>query len=190
MTELENLQEVQRVVGGLVVQVSDWDAATPCPAMPTKAVVAHLTGGDAMIADLLADRAFDPSTLGPPSAAGYAAAADALIAAYQVPGSAEKTIMAPIGPASGGQMMIMRTIEHVAHGWDVAVSQGLPTDELEPFAAPLIPVCEALFVQLADVVGERRPFAEPVPVPAEAPALDRFVGLLGRNPRWSPTASR
>jgi hypothetical protein len=81
----------------------------------------------------------------------------------------------------------MRTIEHVAHGWDVAVSQGLPTDDLEPLAAPLIPVCQALFVQLADVVGgEHRPFAAPVPVHEDAPALARLVGLLGRDPAWSP----
>jgi uncharacterized protein (TIGR03086 family) len=186
MSELDDLEQAHRVVGTLVTEVSDWDAASPCPGMSPRSLVAHLAGGDVMIADLLADRPFDPATVGPPTARTYRAAADALAAAYREPGAVEKTIMAPIGPASGGQMMVMRTIEHVAHGWDVAVSQGLPTDDLEPLAAPLIPVCQALFVQLADVVGERRPFAEPVPVPDDAPALDRLVGLLGRDPAWSP----
>ena len=185
MTELKDLQAAHRAVGSLVSEVSDWDAATPCPGMTTRDLVGHLIGGDVMIADLLRDRRFDPSTLGTPTADGYRTAAGELSGALAEPGALGKTIMAPIGPASGGQMMIMRTIEHVVHGWDVASAQGLPTDELDAVAAPLIPITEGLLVQLADAVGERGPFADPVPVAADATALDRLVGLLGRNPHWA-----
>ncbi len=186
MTELKDLQAAQRAVGSLVSEVSDWDAATPCPGLTTRDMVAHLIGGDVMIADLLRDRPFDPSTLGTPSPDGYRAAAAELAGALAEPGALEKTIMAPIGPASGGQMMIMRTIEHVVHGWDVATAQGLPTDELDAVAAPLIPITEVLLVQLGDAVGARLPFADPVVVPDDAPPLDRLVGMLGRNPQRAP----
>lgn len=182
MTGPQDLQAAHRVVGHLVSQVSDWEASTPCPGFSARTLVGHLVAGDAMIADLLQDRRFDPATLAAPSAESYQEAAKDLTAALDLPGAMEKTIMAPIGPASGAQMMIMRTIEHVVHGWDLAVSQGLPTDGLDDLAGPLIPVCEALFAKLGDVVMERRPFAAPVPVEPDAPALDRLVALLGRDP--------
>jgi hypothetical protein len=29
-------------------------------------------------------------------------------------------------------------------------------------------------------------FGERVPVPDDAPALDRFIGFMGRDPGWTP----
>ncbi len=185
MTTVPDLQAAHHAVGSVVQQVSDWDARTPCPDLTTGGVVRHLIGGDVMIAALLNDEQFDPRSVGEPGAERYRVAADGLAAALRQPGALEKTIMSPVGPASGGQMMVLRTVEHVVHGWDVAVSQGLPTEDLDALAAPLIGVSEQLLAQLAGVLAERRPFADSRPVAADAPALDRLVALLGRDPHWS-----
>ena len=73
--------------------------------------------------------------------------------------------------------------ELVVHGWDVARASGQPYDvgpaELEAVRAFVAP--------LADASPEERAglFGPPVPVPDDAPELDRVVGLTGRDPRWS-----
>ena len=183
MSELNLLRSAHRVTGSFVDQISDWDASTPCSELTARDLVGHLQGGDAQITGQLQDRPVERSVGSAPSAEGYRSAADDLVTALGEPGAPQKMITAPIGRVPAGQMMVMRTIEHVVHGWDLAVSQDLPVRDLNEPAIPLIPITEHLLVQLADVVMDRRPFADPVPVPADAPAIDRLVGLLGRDPR-------
>ncbi|MHA3702587.1 TIGR03086 family metal-binding protein [Jatrophihabitans sp. YIM 134969] len=76
--------------------------------------------------------------------------------------------------------------EYVVHGWDLAAATGqrwAPSDE----------ACEAS-LQFAPAMltdefqGEGKPFGPPVPVPDDAPALDRLLGLSGRDPGWSPAS--
>ena len=75
--------------------------------------------------------------------------------------------------------------ELVVHGWDLAVATGQPYD------------ADAASIEVA--LGFVGPFSEPeaaqqregvfgpvVPVPDGAPALDRLIGLAGRDPSWSP----
>lgn len=71
--------------------------------------------------------------------------------------------------------------ELVVHGWDVARASG---QDYQPGEAELA-VCTE-FVSAFDASGEG-PFGKPVPVPADAPALDRLVGGAGRDPSWSPS---
>jgi len=70
--------------------------------------------------------------------------------------------------------------ELVVHGWDVARASGQPftTDD-----ATLQPCLE--FVQMAAAQsGGKGPFGPPVPVPEDAPRIDRLIGLAGRDPAW------
>ncbi len=74
--------------------------------------------------------------------------------------------------------------ELVVHGWDVARSSGQPYDcgERELLA------CLEFVSQFAPGPG-REPapeglFAAAVDVPADAPLIDRVVGLTGRDPSW------
>ncbi|MEU3601303.1 TIGR03086 family metal-binding protein [Streptomyces sp. NPDC006798] len=73
--------------------------------------------------------------------------------------------------------------ELIVHGWDLAVATGQPYDPPE----------DGLRVahDLLAAAGEDDPtrgtiFGPPVPVPADAPLLDRVVALSGRRPDWSP----
>ena len=72
--------------------------------------------------------------------------------------------------------------EVVVHGWDIARASGqelhLPDAQLEGALA---------FVQASvDESPEGTPglFGPPVPVPDDAPLLDRLIGLTGRDPHW------
>jgi uncharacterized protein (TIGR03086 family) len=75
--------------------------------------------------------------------------------------------------------------ELVVHGWDIARASGQPYD-CEPASVE----AAMAFVQPIAESGEAPReglFGPPVPVPADAPALDRLVGMTGRDPAWTPT---
>ncbi|WP_242902502.1 TIGR03086 family metal-binding protein [Actinomadura terrae] len=72
--------------------------------------------------------------------------------------------------------------ELVLHGWDVAVATGL-----DPGFAPETVQAEwDYLVTTVELGREYKVFGEEVPVPGDAPLLDRVVGLSGRDPRWTP----
>jgi uncharacterized protein (TIGR03086 family) len=73
--------------------------------------------------------------------------------------------------------------ELVVHGWDVAVSTGLP---YEPSDEDMRAV--TAFVAAFDAPRDGKLFGPVVPVPGDAPPIDRLLGLTGRDPRWAPPA--
>lgn len=76
------------------------------------------------------------------------------------------------------------TNEVVVHGWDLAMATG------HDYAAD--PVAVRAAQEFVTPTAEQNPegvpglFGPPVAVPADAPELDRLVGLTGRNPAWQP----
>jgi uncharacterized protein (TIGR03086 family) len=81
--------------------------------------------------------------------------------------------------AAVGSMMIA---EFVVHGWDVAAATG---QRLEVSPALGEAVLEGV-TAVAPMGREGGWFAPEVPVPADAPALDRALGAAGRDPAWTP----
>ena len=76
--------------------------------------------------------------------------------------------------------------ELVVHGWDLAVATG---QAYRPDDATL-QVSYDFLAQTADDPESRGEIYGPVvPVPDDAPLLDRVVGLAGRNPAWSERRS-
>lgn len=77
--------------------------------------------------------------------------------------------------------------EIVVHGWDLAVATGQEfTGDPELLQAALG------FVQAAvaeNPNGTPGLFGPPVPVPDDAPLVDRLIGLAGRDPAWRPGVS-
>jgi uncharacterized protein (TIGR03086 family) len=73
--------------------------------------------------------------------------------------------------------------EVVVHGWDIAMASG------QPFSCePDLVDASYEFVQAtvaANPDGSPDLFGPPVPVPDDAPLFDRFLGLTGRDPKWS-----
>lgn len=83
------------------------------------------------------------------------------------------------GPAAMGMVLG----EYLVHGWDLAVSVGAPwtpperscETALEFFRGMVLPEYRG---------GDGGFFEAEVPVPADAPALDRLLGFAGRTPDW------
>ncbi|MEJ7706116.1 MAG: TIGR03086 family metal-binding protein [Nocardioidaceae bacterium] len=73
--------------------------------------------------------------------------------------------------------------EVAVHGWDIAVATGQDfTCDPELLEAAYAFV-QSTVAQNPD--GSAGLFGPPVPVPDEAPLVDRLIGLTGRDPAWS-----
>ncbi|WP_244930988.1 TIGR03086 family metal-binding protein [Nocardioides sp. W7] len=74
--------------------------------------------------------------------------------------------------------------EVVVHGWDLARATSQEYDA-DPAAVAACLGFAASFELSADARDAAAPFGPPVPVPADAPALDRLAGATGRDPGWT-----
>lgn len=69
--------------------------------------------------------------------------------------------------------------ELVIHGWDLAMATGQPAG----YDGPGLDAVLAMVQQFRGG-GAEGLFGPEVPVPADAPLLDRILGLAGRHPGW------
>jgi uncharacterized protein (TIGR03086 family) len=80
--------------------------------------------------------------------------------------------------------------EVIVHGWDLAVSTGQQYPDGDPTLAEAM---TAAYQWVSSVVAQHPHgtpglFGPPVPVPDDAPLLDRLLGLTGRHPYWQPAS--
>jgi uncharacterized protein (TIGR03086 family) len=74
------------------------------------------------------------------------------------------------------------SLELVVHGWDFAVALRRPLHVSDAHAAHVLALArQTLTKQSRAIAG----FDPPVPVPANASALDQLIAFTGRDPRWS-----
>ena len=84
-----------------------------------------------------------------------------------------------------GEVAGLVALDEVAiHGWDLARSTGAAYD-LDPSTLEAVHGFVKGFEAPPDADGPPL-FGPPVEVPADAPMLDRVIGLTGRNPGWAP----
>ncbi len=75
--------------------------------------------------------------------------------------------------------------ELVMHGWDLARATGQPF-HCDPASAVAVLEFTGQAAQPDRGAPRSGIFGPVVPVPADAPALDRALGFAGRDPAWSP----
>jgi uncharacterized protein (TIGR03086 family) len=178
------------------VPAESWSAPTPCPDYDLRTLVDHLAWG-ALLSQRSATRtqfehdwssgAAAPFLDGKAPeqwAAALARELDAAADAWTDPAAWEgETLMgsAPMPASVVGPMMLA---EFVLHGWDVARSVGAPFEVPEPVGQAVLAAVEPL----AGMGRDGGWYGPEVPVPAEAAAFDRALGLTGRDPSWAPPA--
>jgi uncharacterized protein (TIGR03086 family) len=94
---------------------------------------------------------------------------------------------ADLGPAGDRLSALITLGELIVHGWDLAKATGQAFD---PDPGDLVPLHEltAKTFGAGDDTMRGTAFAPAVPVPRDAPMLDQILGLLGRDPAWTPLA--
>jgi uncharacterized protein (TIGR03086 family) len=109
---------------------------------------------------------------------------DALVAAWREPGAGEGMTSAGGLTLPAADVAAVTLDELVLHGWDLARATGQPYDPDPRDVAAILPFLE-MFGSEQGVPGL---FGPAVPVPDDAPAFDRALGLSGRDPAWRAPA--
>jgi uncharacterized protein (TIGR03086 family) len=187
--------------GGAVIAAVRPDqltAPTPCPEMDVRTMIRHLVGVLDRIASLgTGEDPFSVSETNAPDDGWF----DAWVKASTRAGDAwsddavlERPMALPWIQGSGADVLTSYFSELTVHTWDLATATGQQPDWDESVvtaaleARPILPAenRRALFAEISAAMGLAEvaiPFAEAVPVPADAPAIDRLVAWNGRDPR-------
>jgi uncharacterized protein (TIGR03086 family) len=183
-----SVAETARVVAE--VRDDQLTGPTPCADTSVAALLDHLHGL-AVGLRLAAEK----RPTGAPAAAAEALPADwrtripreldELAAAWRDPAAWQGT-SEPGGVALPAAWAGRVTLNEVlVHGWDLATSIGAPYTP-DPAA---VAACIEYAHEFAAAAPEGRDsiYGPVVPVPDDAPALDRLLGLTGRDPGWTPS---
>lgn len=180
------------------VRPDQFAAATPCPDMDVRTMLGHLVGVLDRIAALA--KGEDPfsvvETHSPDDGWSevWAEAGTRTAAAWRDDALLERPMALPWIQGSGAEVLTSYFSELTVHTWDLAVATGQQPDwddtvvtaALEARAILPAENRRAVFEQISAAMGLAEvaiPFAEAVPVAADAPAIDRLVAWNGRDPR-------
>jgi len=170
------------------VHAGQFGGPTPCTDWDVRALLNHLIlwtayslearaqGGS--VGQELMDRDFADE---PGFAVAYRAQLDRALAAWADAAAWERelNVMGTATPAA--DVAALNIAEMVLHGWDLAAATGQRYTVSDTAAAAAARAVEAN----ADLFRQYKGFAEPVEVPASAPALDRLLAASGRDPAWA-----
>jgi uncharacterized protein (TIGR03086 family) len=173
----------------------DLHGPTPCPQWDVEALRDHVLGWLQFFAAALADPDRTVPRLDPDA---YRAADDdrdppavvrqasATISRAVRGGVQERRVIVSQTRMDGPAVLGMLLGEYLTHGWDLARALDLPWSP-DPAA------CEAALAFFRGTVqpqfrgGDAGMFEAEVPVPADAPALERMLGFAGRDREWVRT---
>jgi uncharacterized protein (TIGR03086 family) len=184
--------EVARIVAG--VRDDQLGNPTPCPGTPVGGMLDHFVGLTVAFRMGAEKKPLDggpqasAADLDPAWRSVLPAQLSSLAAAWREPAAWEG--MTTVGGASlpAAAMGGIALNEVLIHGWDLAVATG---QEYRPDPAA-VAACLELVTGLNQPGNEELrngQFGPVVPVPDDAPAFDRVLGLTGRDPAWkSPTS--
>lgn len=195
MTETIDFAPQARLVAALAEGVRDEQLAgpTPCPEYQVRHLLGHLVGltgafRDVARKDLGPHLDQDPGStvpdIGPEWRAALPKLLDELVDAWRDPAAYEGMTRAGGVDLPGAVAAAVAMDELVVHGWDLARATG---QAYAPDGASLAVAQGLLTPQEGDDSGSSL-FGPVVPVPDDAPLLDRVIGLSGRDPGWTPGA--
>ncbi|MFI8951331.1 TIGR03086 family metal-binding protein [Streptomyces sp. NPDC053750] len=187
-----------QVLARLAEGVSDARLAdpTPCPDLAVRNLLGHLTGlavafRDAARKDLGVTTDTSPEATVPDIGPGWreelAEVLGELAEAWRAPEAWTGMTRAGGIDLPGAVAGAVAADELVIHGWDLARATG---QEYRPDPAALQASYDLLAASAEESDRDTGMFGPVVAVPADAPLLERAVGLSGRDPGWTRPAER
>ncbi|MGI5288192.1 TIGR03086 family metal-binding protein [Nonomuraea polychroma] len=150
---------------------------TPCADYDVKELINHLE----WVASLFESLAGGGGFLPPKDYTGdFAERVERMLAAWEKPESWEG-----VSEGMGLPKIVlahMALTDLVGHGWDLARATGRDYEVAEETAARLL----AFAKDMAPMGRQKGAFGDEVAVPDDASTLERFLGVIGRDPAWKP----
>ncbi len=177
-----------RTLAGLVGEVRDdqLDNPTPCPKWSTADLLRHI-GGLTLEFTAAAQKVPTPARAGDGLTDGWRQRIQedlvGLAAAWEDGSAYEGETHAGPVTLPGRETARVALNEVTVHGWDLAraTGQDYPAD---PGA---VAECSGFVAEFdAPANNDGGLFGPPVTTPADATAIDRLVGMVGRDPGWTP----
>ncbi|MGC1285570.1 MAG: TIGR03086 family metal-binding protein [Streptosporangiaceae bacterium] len=179
--------ESARIVGG--VRSDQLSAATPCNDWDLHELLNHIILWTAYSAERRARDEQVPDELmnsdfvaEPGYAADYTAQLDKAVAAWSDPAAWQRDLNVMGSPTPAADVAALLMAEMVLHGWDAAKASGQRYTARDDVAAAVLTAVRAN----AELFRKYQGFADALPVPASASALDRALAESGRDPAWTP----
>jgi uncharacterized protein (TIGR03086 family) len=189
MDEFDLLAGVLSKTGDVIegVGADQLNLPTPCDDYDVEALLNHIVGWLQVFEACSHGRPYEGDAAnhrcGTDPAGEFRTAAAGLAAGWEKYGFDRQ--LAVMGGEMPGEMVFNMTVmEYLTHGWDLAVATGQPIPFTEQEAAETLIRAEATLPP--KYRGENMPFGEIVPVGEYAPAVDRLVAFLGRDPASPP----
>lgn len=189
MSDFTDLAPAAERVARLLADLPDERLAdpTPSPGVTVGALIAHLQGLSVAFRRG-AEKAPDagpppqaPSVPEPDWRTALPAQLDALVEAWRAPGARHGVTSVGGVEMPAGAIAVVALDELVLPGWDLARATGRPYDP-DPAC---VEACLGFVAAASRPEGVPGLFGPPVPVAPDAPALDRLLGLSGRDPAWA-----
>jgi uncharacterized protein (TIGR03086 family) len=186
--------------GGAViahVRADQLGAPTPCPDMDVRAMLGHLVGVlDRITALGRGEDPFAVTETRPPDDSwcdAWTTSAGRAVEAWSDDDVLERPMALPWIRGSGAEVLASYFSELTVHTWDLATATGQHPDWDDAVVTVALDGRDflpaenrrALFEEISASMGLDEvaiPFAEAVPVPDDAPAIDRLVAWNGRDP--------
>ncbi|HSK54379.1 MAG TPA: TIGR03086 family metal-binding protein [Jiangellales bacterium] len=199
-----DLHPPARVVAALLDGVRDDQLSdpTPCARYPVAALLDHLMGLTTAFT-LAARKSTAAEALAGESRPGEASAAHlspgwrtelprrlrGLAEAWQDPGAWEGMAAAGGVTLPADVMGAVAVDELVIHGWDLARATG-QRFTCDAASTQAVFTFTSIAARPEEAEGRQGVFGPVVEVPADAPLLERALGLSGRDPAWSPQGAQ
>jgi uncharacterized protein (TIGR03086 family) len=186
--QIELLAGVLERTGDVIAALTpaDLDRATPCAEYDVAALRNHVIGWLEVFAAGAHEQEYegDPTAYvaGSDAPASYRAAAAAVLAGWREHGLDRKVRGFSGAMLPGSMIFGMTVMEYLAHGWDLARATDQDPGYAE--AAAEFALATAQQILLPEYRGPEY-FGAEVPVAPTDPAVDRFVGFMGRDPNWT-----
>jgi len=163
-----------------------YGAPTPCPDFDVRTLMNHLVAGNLLFAgaargEQLDMSVFEQDQLGDDPEAAYRRSAAQSIDAWRRPGVLEEQLA--FGGMPGSAVIRLHLTEELVHGWDLATSTGQAAD-VDPRLAEM--ALEGMQQVPTEMLRSGVGFGEEVVIDAGAPAHERLVAFLGRDPAATP----